>query len=46
MLADPHSVRIAKTDKNFSKIFDFEDIKFPVESRDIHKIEKKESNQY
>ena len=46
MLADPHSVRITKADKNFSKIFDFEDIKFPVESRDIQKIEKKESNQY
>ena len=41
MLADPHSVRITKADKNFSKIFDFEDIKFPVESRDIQKIEKK-----
>ena len=46
MLVDPHSVRIKKADKSFSKIFDFEDIKFRVESRDIHKIEKKESNQY
>ena len=30
---------IAKPDKDFAKILDFKDIKFPVKIRDIHKIE-------
>ena len=36
-----HSARIAKADKDFSKRLDFKDIKFPVKTRDIHKIEKR-----
>ena len=42
-LADQNSQRITKADKNISKRFDFKDIKFPVKSRDIHKIEKRNS---
>ena len=33
--------RITKADKNFVKRLDFRDIKIPVKTRDIHKIEKK-----
>ena len=32
-----------KVDKDFAKKLDFEDIKFRVKVRDIHKIEKKNS---
>ena len=35
--------RITKADKDFTKRLDFEDIKFPLKTRDIHKIEKKNS---
>ena len=38
--SDHHPAIITKSDKDFSKIFDFKDIKFPVEIIDIHKIEK------
>ena len=34
---------ITKDDKYFAKRLDFKDIKFPVKTRDIHKIEKKNS---
>ena len=39
-----HPAIITKADKDFLKTvdFDFKDIKFPVKTRDIHKIEKKE----
>ena len=33
--------RIRKVDKHFAKKLDFKDIKFPVQIRDIKKIEKK-----
>ena len=33
--------RITKADENFAKRLDLKDIKFPVKTRDIHKIEKK-----
>ena len=38
-----HPAIITKADKDFLKTvdFDFKDIKFPVKTRDIHKIEKK-----
>ena len=36
-------VGITKTDKDFAKKLDFKDIKFPVKTRDIHKIEKNNS---
>ena len=36
---DHHPARVKKADKNFAKRLDL--IKFPVETRDIHKIEKK-----
>ena len=42
-LADQNSQRITKADKYISKRFDFKDIKFPVKSTDIHKIEKRNS---
>ena len=35
--------RITKADKDFAKKLDFKDIKCPVNVRDIHKIEKKNS---
>ena len=35
--------RTTKADKDFAKILDVEDIKFPVKVRDIHKIEEKNS---
>ena len=38
-----HPARINKPDKNFAKKLDFEDMKFPVKNKDIHKIEKKNS---
>ena len=41
--ADHHLVRIKKADKNFTKRLDFKDIKFPVKTRDIHKIKKTNS---
>ena len=34
---------VTKADKDLAKKLDFKDIKFPVEVRDIHKIEKKNS---
>ena len=37
-LANHHPARMAKADKDFAKKLDFEDIKFPVKIRDIHKI--------
>ena len=40
--ADHNPRIITKTDKDFAKILDFKDIKFLVEIRDIHKLEKKE----
>ena len=39
--ADHHLVRIKKADKDFTKRLDFKDIKFPVKTRDIYKIKKK-----
>ena len=41
--ADHNPRRITKADKDFAKKLDFKDIKFPVKTRDIHKIEKKNS---
>ena len=41
--ADHHPARITVADKNVAKRLDFKDIKFPVKTRDIHKIEKKNS---
>ena len=38
--ADYNPARIAKADEDFSKTVDFKDTKFPVKTRDIHKIEK------
>ena len=38
--ADLNPARISKADKNFAKILYFKDIKFPVKTRDIYKIEK------
>ena len=35
--------RFTKADKDFAKILDFKDIKFPVKIIGIHKIEKKNS---
>ena len=40
--ADHNPKIITKTDKDFAKRLDFKDIKFLVEIRDIHKLEKKE----
>ena len=34
--------RIPRTDKKFTKKFDFKSIKFPVKISDIHKFEKKQ----
>ena len=39
--ADHNPKRITKTDKDFPKRLDFNDIKFPVKIRDIRKIENK-----
>ena len=41
--ADHNPAGITKADKDFTKKIDFKDIKFPVKTRDIHKIEKKKS---
>ena len=41
--ADHHPARITKAYKNFAKTLDFKDIKFPVKTRNIHKIEKNNS---
>ena len=38
-----HPARITRADKDFAKMFDFKNIKFPVKIRDIHKIKKKNS---
>ena len=39
--ADHKPRRIPKADKDFAESFNFKDRKFPVKTRDIHKIEKK-----
>ena len=36
--ADHHPARITKADKDFSKRLDSKDIKFPVKTKEIHKI--------
>ena len=41
--ADHNPARISKADIDFAKRLDFKDIKFPVKTRDIHKIKKKSS---
>ena len=38
---DHHKARITQADKDFGKKLAFKGIKFPVQIRDIHKIEKK-----
>ena len=38
---DHNPSRNTKADKDFAKIFNFKDIKFPVKIRYIHNIEKK-----
>ena len=40
-LTDHHPRRITKSDKDFAKKHDFKDIKFPVKTRDIHKLKKR-----
>ena len=42
-LTDHHPRIITKADKDFAKKFDFNYIKFPVKTRDIHNTEKKNS---
>ena len=39
--ADHHPARIEKVDKDFARELGFEDRKFPIKIKDIHKIEKK-----
>ena len=39
--ADHNPRRITKADEDFEKRLDFKDIKFPVKTKDLHKIEKK-----
>ena len=41
ILAANNPRKITKADKDFGKRFAFKDIKFPIKTRDIHKIEKK-----
>ena len=41
---DHHKARITQADKEFGKKLAFKGIKFPVQIRDIHKIEKKNFN--
>ena len=41
--SDHHPSRITKAAKDFAKMLDFKDINFPVNIRDIHQIEKKNS---
>ena len=43
-LADHNPRKFTKVDKDFTKKHDFNDIKFPVKIRDIHKMEKRNSN--
>ena len=40
---DHNPRRITKADRNFAKKPDFQDMKFPVKIRDIHKNEEKNS---
>ena len=40
---DRKSARVTKADKDFEKKLDFKDINFPVEIKNIQKIEKKNS---
>ena len=40
-LADHNPRNITKADKDFAKRFSFKDIKFPVNTKDNHKLEKK-----
>ena len=42
-LADHNPRNITKADKDFAKRFSFKDIKFPVKTKDNHKLEKKNS---
>ena len=35
-----HPARITKADKDFSKRLDFKDMKYPIKTRGIHKIEE------
>ena len=42
--ADHHPAKITKADKYFAKRLDFKDKKFPIKTRDIHKIEKKKDS--
>ena len=44
--AEHNPRRITKADKDFAKTLDFNDIKSPVKTRDIHKIEKKKIHQH
>ena len=39
--ADHNPRKITKADEDFAKRLDTKDIKFPVKTRDIHKIKKK-----
>ena len=39
--ADNNPRRIAKADKDFAKRLDFKDIKLPIKTRDIQKVEKR-----
>ena len=41
--ADHNPRKITKADRLFGDELDFEDVKFPVKTKDIHKIEKKNS---
>ena len=41
---DHHPARITTADKEFAKKLDFRDIKFPVKTREIHKIKKNKLN--
>ena len=41
--ADHHLARITRADEDFARRLDFNEIKFPVKIRDIHKIEEKNS---
>ena len=43
-LADHHLTRITKADKDFDQKLDFKDIKTPVKTRKIQKIDKENSN--
>ena len=43
-LADQHPARIRKNDEILADELDFEDIKYPVNIKDIHKIQKNQKN--